>query len=237
MQKHLFIAILSLFLFSGVAVNTAKAEEVNDPFESINRTIAGFNAGVDTFVFRPLAKGYTYITPDFIEKGISNFFANLKYPTVIINQLLQGNMELAVQDTGRFVINTTLGIGGLFDVASAGSDNLQAHNEDFGQTLGAWGFGTGPYFVVPIWGPSTLRDGVGTLVGTTTNPILHVEDDELKYGLLGLSILNARVDFFKTEELISGDQYLFVRDAYLQHRKFLVNNKQAEEHDPFLDDE
>jgi phospholipid-binding lipoprotein MlaA len=236
MQKKLLVAIISAIFITAQGSQTY-AEEVYDPLEDVNRAITAFNTGVDTVFFRPLAKGYTYITPDFIEKGISNFFANLFYPTTIINQTLQGNLTLAGQDTARFILNTTLGIGGLFDVASAGSDDLKAHKEDFGQTLGAWGLGNGPYFVIPIWGPSTLRDGAGTIAGSYTNPILYINDDEWRHGLLGLSILNSRVDFFKKEELISGDEYLFVRDAYIQHRKFLINNGQAEENDPFLDGE
>jgi phospholipid-binding lipoprotein MlaA len=236
MRHHLLTAVLATLLFVGHAQKTT-AMEVHDPFEDVNRAVAAFNKTVDTFFFRPLAKGYTYIMPDFAEKGVSNFFDNLFYPTTIVNQFLQGNFKLGGQDTGRFLINTTLGIGGLFDVASAGSDNLEKHKEDFGQTFGTWGFGNGPYLIIPIFGPSTLRDGVGTLAGIYTNPLTYVEDDEWRYGLWGLSILDARVDFFKKEELISGDQYLFVRDAYIHHRQFLVKNGQAEENDPFLDGE
>lgn len=214
---------------------TAQEQQVNDPLEGMNRAVHGFNEVVDKAVFKPLAQGYRFIAPDFVEEGVSNFFDNLFYPTTIINQFLQGKFETGVQDFTRFALNTTLGIGGLFDVASQGG--LKEHKEDFGQTFGVWGMGTGPYLVLPFWGPSNVRDGVGSVAGLYTNPIHYVEDDTAKYSLLAMSIIDTRAEMLKAEELITGDKYLFMRDAYLQRRQFMVNDKKVEEHDPFLDEQ
>lgn len=186
-------------------------------------------------IFRPLAKGYEFITPSFVRKGVSNFFENLFYPNTIINQFLQGNAKLGLQDTGRFLLNTTIGLAGFIDVAS--ETGLSKHNEDFGQTFGVWGIGNGPYIVVPIWGPATIRDGIGNVAGLYTNPLSYIEDDEFRYTMFGASLINARYKLFKAEALVSGDRYTFIRDAYLQKREFMVKNGKIEESDPFLDEE
>lgn len=230
------LSVIALVFAVTTFAPTAHATEISDPLEGINRKIDAFNTGVDLVIFRPLAKGYEFITPKFVRQGVTNFFSNLFYPTTIVNQALQGNFKLAGQDFGRFVINTTIGIGGLFDPATAGSDSLQKHDEDFGQTFGKWGMSSGPYLVLPIFGPSNVRDGLGRLAGLFTNPITYVEDDETQLALFAGALIDSRYRLFKAEELISGDKYLFIRDAYTQRREHMIRNGAAEEHDPFLDD-
>jgi phospholipid-binding lipoprotein MlaA len=222
------LMVLAGALFSPAA----QATEVRDPLEPINRKIFAFNREVDRLVLEPVARGYVRVLPDFVRTGISNFFDNLLYPTVFVNQFLQGKFQLAVQDFGRFAINTTMGIGGLFDVAS--EVGLPEHDEDFGQTFGVWGITPGPYLVVPLWGPSTLRDGIGEVAGLYTNPMFYLEDDTTRYVAFGLSLIDTRAELLGAEELLSGDEYLFMRDAYLQQRAFLVNDGEQTD-DPFLD--
>jgi len=180
-----------------------------------------------------VAKGYQAVLPEFAETGVRNFFNNLFYPAVVINQILQGKFLFAIQDATRLVVNSTFGIGGLFDIATP--TGLVERQEDFGQTLGVWGFKTGPYLVLPIWGPSNIRDGVAIVGDTYTNPLFHIENDRLRYSMLGLALVDQRAELFRAEKLISGDKYLFVRDAYLQRRKYLVKDGAMDEvEDPFL---
>lgn len=217
--------------------STAQAQAANiDPLEGFNRRVFAFNEMVDDMLMRPVAKGYQAVMPDFAETGVRNFFNNLFYPAVVINQILQGKFLFAIQDATRFVVNSTFGIGGLFDIATP--TGLHERHEDFGQTLGVWGFKTGPYVVLPIWGPSNVRDGVAIVGDTYMNPLFYVEADRLRYSLLGLALVDQRAELFRAEKLISGDKYLFVRDAYLQRRKYLVQDGAMDEvEDPFLADE
>ena len=134
----------------------------------MNRRVFAFNDAMDRWVLKPVAKGYTKITPRLLRRGVSNFFVNLSYPFVIVNEFLQGKFAEGASDTGRFVMNTTLGLGGLFDPAT-GAD-LQLHDEDFGQTFAKWGVGSGPYLVIPFLGPSDVRDGIGSGVGFAAQP-------------------------------------------------------------------
>ena len=211
---------------------------VNDPLEPVNRHIHTFNDQFDKYLLKPVSKGYVYITPEFMQTGVSNFFDNLQYPLVAVNQFLQGKGRLGVQDTVRFAINTTAGVGGLFDVAK--NIGLVAHEEDLGQTLAVWGVESSPYLVVPFWGPTTLRDGTGSLVSSYAHPltVLEYADDHKaeRNGLLALSVIDKRARLLEAEKLISGDKYLFIRDAYLQRRDYLINDGEVEE-DPFLDDD
>lgn len=235
MMRRYSIFVLLAFCLFAVPVFAEEDEKDIDPFEGYNRAMHEFNMTLDGFVTKPLAKGYRAVTPDVVEKGVSNFFSNLLYPTTIINQFLQGKIGLGVQDTARFVVNSTLGIGGIFDVAVL--MGLERHQEDFGQTFAVWGVEESPYFVLPLFGPSTVRDGFGRVVDMYTNPIFYIEDNEVRYTLLGLSILDTRARFLDQEALLSGDEYLFIRDAYLQRRNYLINDKQPDEEDPFLDDD
>lgn len=224
------VALLVSLMLAGCA---SSRTETADPLEGVNRKVYAFNEGLDMVLIKPLAKGYVYVTPGFVQTGVGNFFDNLFYPTVFMNQFLQGKVKTGAQDTGRFLINTTLGIAGLFDVAT--QVGLKENNEDFGQTFAVWGVGSGPYVVLPVLGPSTGRDTVGRVAGMFANPLFYIEDDETRYGLLGLNTIDTRARLLKADELVTGDKYLFVRDAYLQRRKHLINDGTAPESDPFLD--
>ncbi|MDD9912803.1 MAG: VacJ family lipoprotein [Alphaproteobacteria bacterium] len=236
MKRHLLIACL-VTVSAGFSFNAFAdgSSEAYDPWEGYNRAVFSFNEGVDNVILKPLSKGYRAIAPEPVETGVSNFFDNLFYPTTIINQLLQGKPKLAVQDTMRFILNSTVGILGFMDVAK--KIGFEEHSEDFGQTLAVWGVGDGPYMVLPILGPSSVRGSVGWVGDYFTNPVSYIEDNETRYALLGTSIIDTRAELLKAESIITGDKYTFMRDAYLQRRKYLINDQMVEENDPFLDQE
>lgn len=198
-----------------------------DPWEPMNRGIFAFNDFADRWVLLPVATGYQWVTPDPVETGVSNAYANLFEITNIFNDLLQLKFVQACSDTGRFVVNSTLGLLGFIDVAS--HLGLEKHNEDFGQTLGYWGAPSGPYIVVPLFGSRTIRSGGGSLVDMYTDPMWGVSDSTTRWGLVGLRWVSNRASLIQAEELISGDRYTFIRDAYLQRREFLVNDGVVED--------
>jgi len=203
-----------------------------DPWKGMNRSLWAFNDGLDRILLRPIARGYRAITPDIIEEGISNFFDNLQVPGTAINQLLQGKPKQTASDAGRFLANSTLGVLGLFDVASR--FGLPQHEEDFGQTLAVWGIPQGPYFVIPIRGPSTVTHASGMFVDALTNPIRYINNVRVRNVTYGLYFLDLRKRLLSAEVLVSGDEYLFIRDAFLQRRDYLIRDGQFEE-DPFMD--
>lgn len=205
-----------------------------DPWESVNRRIFIFNEAADRWVLRPAANGYRRVTPDFLQRGIGNFFSNIAEVRNILNNTLQGKFRDGATDTGRLLINTTVGVLGFFDVA--GQWGLLRSNEDFGQTLGAWGLDSGPFLVVPLLGPRTVRDGFGSVVDGYTDPVFYVEDGGTRAGLVALRIVDTRAALLEAEGMISGDRYLFLRDAYLQRREFLVKDGQVRD-DFGVDDE
>ena len=227
------LAILLLSILTGCAqTSTQNTNGVNDPLEPLNRGVAAFNYGLDQAIMRPLAIAYVTVTPDFIETGISNFFDNAAYPTVFINQFLQGKFDEGFEDTGRFLVNSTIGIGGLFDIAT--DMGLESHDEDFGQTLAVWGIDSDMYLVVPFFGPTTLTDGIGSIADSYTYLPRYIEDVPTRNSVLALGVIDTRAGFLSLEQLISGDKYLFARDAYLQQREFLITDGEQES-DPFLD--
>jgi len=203
-----------------------------DPLERFNRGANAFNGTLDRVFLKPVTQGYVAVAPGFVETGVSNFFDNASYPVVFVNQFLQGKVVAGLQDTSRFIINSTIGIGGLFDVAS--SIGLDEHNEDFGQTLGAWGVDTGPYLVLPFWGPATFRDGFGDILGSYGYLPRYIDHVPTRNSVYALGVIDKRAGALAAEQLLSGDRYLFLRDAYLQQRQFLVDDGE-QEIDPFLD--
>ena len=205
----------------------------NDPFEPLNRKVMAFNDVADRYVLSPVARAYLFVLPTPLERGVHNVFVNLDGPLVAINQLLQGKPGLAAQDTGRFLLNTTVGLVGIFDVAS--KVGLARHEEDFGQTFALWGVPTGPYIVVPLLGPSTPLFITGDVFAIGTQPLTYLQNPYWRYGLRGVSVIDTRAQLLETEKLISGDRYNFIRDAYLQHREFLI--KDGNVRDTFLDEE
>lgn len=202
----------------------------SDPLEKVNRSIFAFNNVADAYVLEPVARGYVRVVPGPVRLGIGNFLSNLGYPVVIANDLLQLKLVQTAKDTGRFLMNSTLGIGGLFDPATAAG--LPEADEDFGQTLGHWGVGDGWFLMLPLLGPSSNRDLVGLVADTYAQPINHVDlehEDEIRYGLIVLGALDTRAALLGTEQLLREqfDPYVFLRTAYLDRRRNLVHDGNA----------
>jgi phospholipid-binding lipoprotein MlaA len=206
-------------------VVTQAAEE--DPWEGVNRVIFRFNDTVDTYALKPLAQGYQAVTPEFLEDGVHNVFGNLGDIGNLANDLLQGKLHDAGVDTGRVIFNTTFGVLGFFDVATR--MGLQRNDEDFGQTLGAWGLGSGPYIVLPLMGPSTVRDAAGKVPDSFLEPYPHMGHVPSRNLTRGVDVIDTRASLLSAEKLISGDKYLFIRNAYLQNREFRVQDGQVED--------
>jgi phospholipid-binding lipoprotein MlaA len=227
---------LALLALSGCASAPPTKPDARDPFERINRSTFAFNQSLDKAVIRPVLRGYRKITPRVVRTGISNFFANAEYPVVIVNDLLQGKFGPATNDAGRFLLNTTLGIGGLLDPAS--NAGLDRNNEDFGQTLGHWGVGPGPYVMMPFLGPYTLRDGFGGIADNFAEPRQYLDDRQTRWLLWGASQLNRRAGLTEAEAILdrSGDPYAFVRSAYLQRRQYLVTDGAGSDEPPVDED-
>ncbi len=194
----------------------------NDPWEGTNLRIYQFNKLVDGWFLRPVAVAYNHGVPPIMRQGVGNFFSNIDDVNVLANNVLQLKLQDAMTDSGRLLINSTVGIVGIIDVAS--SVGLAKNEEDFGQTFGRWGVGAGPYVVLPFFGPSSVRDSFGLVLDTLFNPIQYHNEDSTRHTLIALGLLDDRASVLAMENLISGDEYLFVREAYLQQREFLVND-------------
>ncbi|WP_428243677.1 MlaA family lipoprotein [Gynuella sp.] len=205
-----------------------------DPYEGFNRVIFKFNDTVDYFVVKPVAKTYRWVAPKFVERGVSNFFANLGEVTTVPNHLLQGKFGQGFKSTGRFLINSTIGVAGLWDVASP--MGLEKTKEDFGQTLGKWNIPSGPYLVLPILGPSTVRDAGGLVVDTLTKPTTWIPDDaNAKVSLMVVQGVDKRAALLDSESMLTGDKYSAIRDFYLQIREYNVQDGVVE--DDFINDD
>ena len=226
-----FLSILALMALS-VEVS---ANEETDPWESMNRKTFAFNEFIDSCCFKPVAKGYRAITPDFLEDGFSNFFGNATEVLTIVNDLAQGKFAQGGQDTLRFLVNSTVGIAGFIDIGSR--IGLEEHDEDFGQTLAVWGIGEGPFVMLPFFGPKTLL-GSATLYPDSAMTMLNTIDEEsTKYALSGLSFVVLRAGLLDVEKLAAGDRYSFIRDTYLQRRAFLVSDGRQSDEELFEDDD
>ena len=224
MNKLLLILLFSFPLFG---------KEINDPFEDLNRDIFAFNEKLDEKILKPTALVYRKVTPQFARTGVTNFFSNLEEIDTTINQVLQGEIKYAFNDAGRFVINTTIGLFGLIDVAS--KMGLERHEEDFGQTLGVWGISSGPYIMLPFLGPSNPRDLLSRPISSYLSGTFAMEENDVKFTLVGIDALETRERLLDAETLIIGDKYIFVKDAYVQSREYEINNGSTED-DVFLDD-
>jgi phospholipid-binding lipoprotein MlaA len=219
-------ALAGLLLLFGLLLGSAgarSAESVADPWEGMNRRIFAFNEFLDRNMLKPLAKGYQRIAPQFVDEGVSNFFGNLAEVPSCANHLLQWRLREAGLDGGRFAVNTTLGLLGLFDVASR--MGIEQKQTDLGITLGRWGLHPGPYLVLPFFGPSSVRDGVGRGGDYFLAPLSHVDDETVAWSLRGTEVVDTRADLLSVEELITGDRYAFLRNLYMKRRVFLVRGE------------
>jgi phospholipid-binding lipoprotein MlaA len=243
MKKALatFLGVCALHLCAGAAPALGESEEPYDPIEPVNRAIFDFNDSVDVHVLEPVARAYKDNLPDPVYKGIGNFFANLHYPSYLVSDIIQGKFEQALDHTGRFLVNTTVGLLGFIDVAK--DIGLPDHEEDFGIALAYHGVPAGPYLVVPFWGPTNVRDGIGSIVDGFLNPICWIGYTNLDSGTklaiaagaLGLRIVHTRAGLLQgieTAKESSVDYYLSIQGAYYQYRHGLVTDG-AEEEDEF----
>ena len=215
---HRLVLLLSLSIVGGCA-NTPPHEDISDPLEPVNRIIDRFNDKVDRAAIKPLAQGYESVVPAPVRSSVTNFFGNLGEPNVIVNDFLQGKFKQGIADTGRLLVNSTVGVAGLFDPAT--QLGLTKHNEDFGQTFGRWGIGEGWYLVLPFLGPSTVRDGVGLVGDYQLDPLTHHDEVRERNALAALRLVDTRAQLLsasKVRDTAALDSYLFTREAYRQHR-------------------
>lgn len=242
-RHYAVLALACLSLVGGCATTGAPPPETangtnNDPLEHFNRAVFDFNEGFDKYILKPVARGYDAGVPAAVKLSITNFFGNLTQPVVVINDLLQGKLQQSGQDAARFLINTTMGVGGLFDVAQ-GID-LPINTEDFGQTLAVWGVADGPYLVLPILGPSNVRDGLGWLADQFIYPLNYHDDRAVIWGGRSLDIVDTRARFLPSDEVLKqaagDDKYLFVREAYRQRRRNFIYDGNPPREEFFPDD-
>lgn len=202
-----------------------------DPFIEINKKTHQFNQSIDNAIGVPIAKGYKTITPDFLEVGISNFTSNIEDINISLNNFLQGKFKDGLSDLLRFFINSSIGLAGMVDVAS--DLGLMKHDEDFGQTLAKWGVDHGPYIVLPVLGPSSLRDVVSKIPDAFLTPLLLINHHRTSYELTAVELLDRRSRYLGLEQIVIGDDYIFFRDSYFQNRNFEINDGLIE--DDFID--
>ncbi|TCK08566.1 MlaA family lipoprotein [Marinobacterium mangrovicola] len=213
--------LFSAMTLAAAAPVSAVASE-NDPWEGYNRAMFSFNETVDKYALKPVAQGYRFVMPDMAEKGVSNFFGNLGDIRSAVNSALQGKGDDALTSVARIVFNSTFGLAGLIDVATP--MGLEKQREGFGQTLAVWGVDSGPYVVLPFLGSSTVRDGFGLVPDWYLTPVTYVDDVPTRNTLYGLALIDARAQLLQAEQIVSGDKYIFVRDAYLQRREYLIHD-------------
>ena len=217
--------LLALVLVAGCSSVPKEYRDPRDPWQGYNRAMFKFNTDFDNAFFKPAARAYQFITPEPVDRSITNFFANIADVTSAVNNALQFKLSRAASDVTRVAVNSTAGLLGFFDVAS--NVGLPSYKEDFGQTLGYWGLGAGPYFVMPILGPSSVRDTVGFAGDVYVDPFFNLRKDEIYWGFIVLRAIDMRADLLTTGDLIDEaaiDPYSFVRDAYLQRRESLVHD-------------
>lgn len=224
------LVILFVLLFAGCASTGARGvaeevyeEEAWDPFEGFNRAMFRFNETVDAWLLKPVARGYDWLLPAPVKSGVGNVFTNLFQPAVAVNSLLQGKPGQSARDAGRFLVNSTVGVLGIFDVAK--SAGLEPVEEDWGQTFAVWGVNDGPYFVWPIIGPRYLRDTFGWVFDWASNPVTYLEPVP-SWTLRSLEIVDTRARLLPAEKVLDqaagDDKYIFIREAYRQRRRSLI---------------
>jgi phospholipid-binding lipoprotein MlaA len=222
---RLRVAGLALAVATLAGCATVQNPTKEDPLEGFNRTVFTFNDKIDQYALKPVAKGYVFVTPQPVRDSVTNFFSNIGDVYIAANNLLQLKIADGVSDIMRIVINTIFGVGGLFDVATIAK--LPKHDNDFGLTLGHYGVPAGPYLVLPLFGPSTVRDGVGIAGNYFINPLTYVKPDSVSWALYGVNIVNTRANLLNASDVLEGaalDKYSFVRNAYLQRRRYLLSD-------------
>jgi|TARA_B100001094_G_scaffold42607_1_gene37381 phospholipid-binding lipoprotein MlaA len=222
--------LIPFLLFAFFIIAEEEKNVDADPFEDINRVVFNVSDSLDEVLLKPTAQIYSEYTPLFLKDSVTNFFYNIAEIDTVINQLLQGKPKLAAQDSLRFLINTTIGIGGIFDIATR--MGLSRHDEDFGQTLGYWGVPAGSYVFVPFVGPSTVRDLFGIPLSWYVSGSFAIEDEKTKIVFSSLDVIETRERILAAENLIVGDKYEFVKDVFLQSREHSVQDGEVE--DEFL---
>jgi len=230
--KILMLCVSSLLL-TGCAT---QAKHKSDPLEGLNRGIYAINRTVDKLAIKPIAKVYDAVIPKPVKKGVHNFFENLNDIPTIANGVLQGRFPQAISDSTRFLVNSTLGIGGIFDVADHWG--LQKHKADFGQTLALWGYRDSTYLVLPFFGPSTVRDGVGRVATYYMSVWPYIKKVKVRNIMFASYVIDTRASLLGNEaimeEAASGDEYAWVRDAYLRHRQYEIDGETSEANDERL---
>ncbi len=226
-----FVLIAANGLSGCVTLPPNAPRSPQDPLESWNRGVYKFNDVLDRHVARPVARGYVHYVPSPLRTGVSNFFSNLDTPTVMINDLLQGQFRAAGTDLGRFLLDSTAGFGGLLDPATAAG--IDHNSADFGETLGVWGVHPGPYLELPLLGPSDLRDAPARVVDAYTNPLKYAPNTDVTYGLTGLDLVKTRAGLLPLDRTLQNvfDPYAFIRDAYLQRRAYMISQVHAANQD------
>jgi phospholipid-binding lipoprotein MlaA len=224
MSKSTRAVPLVLFALLAAGCATSPGRTTNeDPYEGFNRGVYKFNDTLDRAALKPIAKGYRKVTPGFVRTGIGNVISNLEYPGTFVNQFLQGKWALGFRDTGRFLLNSTLGVAGIFDVATP--LGLEKNDEDFGQTLAFWGVSSGPFINLPLLGPSTMRDAPARALDFLTNPLQYTDVPwEAEWGMRAVDIVHSRSELLPLDDTLQRtyDPYAFIRDAWTQQRDFNV---------------
>ncbi len=232
-----FVVLTVLALSACASIQQTERVAKIDPFERVNRAVFSFNEVADDYVIKPAAEAYKFVLPEFVRTGVTNFFSNINDVLIAANNLLQGKPSNAASDIGRFLVNSTIGILGFFDVAT--DMGLDKNREDFGQTLAVWGVGDGPYVVLPFFGPSNVRDTVGLVVDIETDFMINTNklNSDEKVAVNGLRIINRRADLLDAGQLLEDaafDKYSFLRDGYMQRRRSQIYDGEPP---PMKDDE
>lgn len=223
-MAELAIAGAMLGLLNGCATSGL----AKDPLEGYNRAMFAFNDGLDRAIVKPIAQGYVDVVPAPLRTGVANFYGNIADVFIAANNLLQGKLPEAVGDVGRVAINSTVGLLGVLDIAS--DLGLEKHDEDFGQTFGRWGVGAGPYVMLPIMGPRTLRDAFAQILDTRADPVAQLDDIPTRNSLLVVRGISDRADYLAADKIVQEaalDRYAYIRDAYLQRRRSKVYDGNA----------
>ncbi len=233
LKRFVLLGLLAT-LVGCVSIPAGVEPSPQDPWEPFNRSVFEFNEKLDAYLLKPVITGYRFVLPEFMRDGVYNFFSNYNDIYTSLFNLLQGKPEFAFSDLMRVVVNTTFGLGGLIDMATPGG--LPKHKEDWGQTFGVWGVPSGPYVVLPFFGPSNVRDSFGTVADLESDYLFsYIKDVGLRNSITGLRVVNGRNTYYEAGDLLEGaaiDKYSFMRDAYIQRRDYQINEGREDDEPP-----